>query len=160
MFGIGYFKGQPTDYILKYSSGRVTREGPGLAFFYLKYNTQIVAVPTGGIDANFVFNEITNNFQEVTLQGQLSYRIRNAKQTATLLNFTIDPVRHAYVSNDPEKLSGRITNVVQMETRSEIQRRTLEETLRDSQAIATEVLARLRQGPALEALGVELLSVY
>lgn len=160
MFGIGYFKGQPTDYILKYSSGRVSREGPGLAFFYLKYKTQVVAVPTAGIDSSFVFNEITNNFQEVTLQGQLSYRIRNPKQTATLLNFTIDPIRHTYVSNDPEKLAGRITNIVQMETRSEIQRRTLEENLRDSQAIAAEVLARLRQGPALEALGVELLNVY
>jgi regulator of protease activity HflC (stomatin/prohibitin superfamily) len=158
MFGIGYFKGQPTDYILKYSSGRVTREGPGLAFFYLKYNTQIVAVPTGGIDANFVFNEITNNFQEVTLQGQLSYRIRNPKQTATLLNFTIDPVRHAYVSTDPEKLSGRITTVVQMETRSEIRCRTLEETR------ATRRRSPPRCSPACAGAGpeagVELLSVY
>ena len=43
---IGYFKGQPTEYVIHYSSGRIMREGQGLAFFYLKYNTQIVAVPT------------------------------------------------------------------------------------------------------------------
>lgn len=161
MLNIGYFKGQPTDYIIRYSSGRVTREGPGLAFYYFKYNTQIIAVPTGSVDAEFVFNELTNNFQEVTLQGTLTYRIQEPKRAAALLNFAIDPKRGAYLSDDPAKLSGRLSNVVQIETRGEIQRRTLEETLRDAQAIAAQVVSRLRQGQVeLQALGVELLSVY
>ncbi len=161
MLNIGFFKGQPTDYIIRYSYGNVYQEGPGLAFFYTRFNTQIVAVPTAGIDANFVFNELTNNFQEVTLQGQLTYRIHNPKLAASLLNFSIDPISRTYVSNDPEKLAGRICNIVQIETRNEIQKRTLEETLRDSQAIAVEILRRLREGsPLLQAMGVELLSVY
>jgi regulator of protease activity HflC (stomatin/prohibitin superfamily) len=161
VLNIGYFKGQPTDYIIRYSSGRVTREGPGLAFYYFKYNTQIIAVPTGSVDAEFVFNELTNNFQEVTLQGTLTYRIQEPKRAAALLNFAIDPKRGAYLSDDPAKLSGRLSNVVQIETRGEIQRRTLEETLRDAQAIAAQVVSRLRQGQVeLQALGVELLSVY
>jgi hypothetical protein len=36
MLNIGYFKAQPTQYILKYSGGRLAREGEGLAFFYWK----------------------------------------------------------------------------------------------------------------------------
>ena len=59
MLNIGFFKGQPTEHIIKYSSGRVRREGPGLAFYYFKHNTQIVAVPTSSMDANFVFNART-----------------------------------------------------------------------------------------------------
>lgn len=160
MFGIAYFKGQPTDYVIRYTSGRITQEGMGQAFFYLQHNTQIVAVPTSSTDANFVFNEVTNNFQEVTIQGQLTYRIANPKLAASLLNFTIDPRQHTYVSSDPEKLARRISNVVQIETRAEIQKRSLEETLRDAQAIAAQVLARLREAPILQGLGVELMSVY
>jgi regulator of protease activity HflC (stomatin/prohibitin superfamily) len=160
MFNIAYFKGQPTEYIIKYSAGRVSREGTGLAFFYFRHNTQIVAVPTSSVDANFVFNEVTNNFQEVTIQGQLTYAIQKPKQAAALLNFTIDPLRRTYVSADPEKLARRVSNVVQIETRSEIQKRSLEETLRDAQAIAAEVLRRLREAPALQTMGLELLSVY
>jgi hypothetical protein len=161
VFNIGYFKGQPTDYIFKYSSGRLTNEGPGLAFYYLKHNTQIVAVPTGSTDVAFAFNELTNNFQEVTLQGQLTYRIFDPKRAAALLNFTIDPVTGSHVTDAPAKLAGRLSNVVQIETHSDIQRRTLEETLRDAQAIAAEVLGRLRRGQGeLQTLGVELLSVY
>src|ERR1700721_3468668 len=132
MFNIGFFKGQPTDYIIRYRYGKVCREGPGLAFFYTRFHTQVVAVPTGGIDAHFVFNELTNNFQEVTLQGQLTYRIDDPKEAAALLNFTIDPLSRRYVSTDPEKLAGRISNIVQIEPPAETQTRSLEEPPRNS----------------------------
>src|SRR5262249_11346872 len=124
MVAIGFFKGQPTDYIIKFVGGRPTREGLGLAFFYLPHNTHIVAVPTQSTDVSFVFNEVTNNFQAVTIQGQLTYRVRNPLELAGLLNFTIDPRTKEYVSEDPDRLAQRITNIVQTETRAEIQRRS------------------------------------
>jgi regulator of protease activity HflC (stomatin/prohibitin superfamily) len=160
MFGIGYFKAQPAEYIIKYSSGKIVKQGKGLTFFYLKYNTQIVAIPTTSIDANFVFNEITNNFQSATLQGQFTYHIENPVQAGSLLNFTINPVTRLYLSQDPTKLQQRIANVIQMETRVEIQKRTLEETLSQYQEIAVSVLARIRESKLLESLGVELLNIY
>jgi len=160
MFNIGFFKGQPTEYVTKYVGGRVTREGLGLAFFYLPHHTQIVVVPTSSMDASFVFHEVTSNFQAVTIQGQFSYRIRDPHQLEALLNFTIDPRRRAYLSNDPERLPQQITNIIQMETRSEIQTRSLEETLRDSQAIAAQALRRIQEAGLLSPMGVELQSVY
>src|SRR5712691_3970045 len=75
VFGLHFFKAQPPEYIIKYSGGRVVRSGAGIAFYYLEYNTQIVAVQTSSQDASFVFNETTRNFQDVTLQGQFTYRI-------------------------------------------------------------------------------------
>jgi regulator of protease activity HflC (stomatin/prohibitin superfamily) len=157
---IGFFKGQPTDYIIKYVGGRITREGPGLTFYYLPFNTQIVAVPTSSTDANFVFNEVTNNFQAVTIQGQFTYRIVDPRKAADLLNFIINPRAGVYVSNDPERLRQRIANIIQMETRSHIQQRSLEETLNDSQDIAGAVLQRIRESSLLDPMGIELLSVY
>jgi regulator of protease activity HflC (stomatin/prohibitin superfamily) len=157
---ISYFKGQSNEYILKYSAGRLKREGAGISFFYLRYHTQIVIVPTGSQDVNFVFNEVTNNFQEVTFQGQLTYRIQNPSKAAALLNFTIDPYKRTYTTSDPEKIGRRISNIIQIETRNEIQQRTLEESLRDSQTIGTRVLERSKSNPELQTLGVELLNVY
>lgn len=160
MLNIGFFKGQPTDYIIKYASGRIVREGPGLAFFYFKHNTQLVAVPTSSRDVNFVFNEVTNNFQAVTIQGQFTYRIHNPRRAAELLNFAIDPRSHAYRSDDPDRLAQRITNVIQMETRGEIRDRSLEQVLSQYEAIAAAVQGRLKNSALLEPLGAELLSVY
>jgi hypothetical protein len=160
MLNIGYFKAQPTEYIVRYASGRVAREGQGLAFFYLKHNTQIVAIPTSSVDANLVFNEVTSNFQAVTFQGQFTYRIHNPKRAADLLNFTMDPATHQYVSNDPDHLAQRITNVIQMETRTEIQRRSLEDVLSQFEVIAASVQGRIKDSKLLEPLGAEILSVY
>jgi len=160
MLNIGYFKAQPTEYIVKYVSGRVAREGQGLAFFYLKHNTQVVAIPTSSVDANLVFNEVTSNFQAVTFQGQFTYRIHNPKRAAELLNFTMDPATHQYVSNDPDRLAQRITNVIQMETRTEIQRRSLEDVLSQFEVIAASVQGRIRDSKLVEPLGAEILNVY
>jgi len=160
MLGIAFFKGQPTDYIIKYVGGRVTKEGLGRAFYYLTRNTQIVVVPTSTQDANFVFNELTNNFQSVTLQGQFTYRIVAPAQAAAQLNFAYDPRRQTYAAKDPESLPGRIANIIQMETRRELARLTLEETLRQSQEIAGATLARIHDQGLLQTLGVELTSLY
>lgn len=159
MFGLGFFKGQPTEYIIHYAGGRKKREGKGLSFYYLKYNSQIVAVPTSSTDVHFIFNEQTSNFQAVTIQGQFSYRVKNPLLVAELLNFGID-FSMRYVSKDPELLSQRITNVIQMETRGEIHKRSLEEALRQSKVIAAKVLESIQQGGALDGLGIELLSIY
>jgi len=160
MLNIGFFKGQSTDHVIQYVAGKVRKEGPGLAFYYLQHHTNIVTIPTSSTDANFAFNEVTNNFQAVTIQGQCTYRIHKPGEVARLLNFAIDPKKRAYLSNDPERLQQRIINVIQMETRGEIQKRSLEETLRESQAIAGKVLQRIREATLLEPMGVELLSVY
>jgi hypothetical protein len=160
MFGIAFFKGQPTDYIIKYVGGRVTKEGLGRAFYYLTRNTQIVVIPTSTQDANFVFNELTNNFQSVTLQGQFTYRIVAPAQAAAQLNFAYDPRRQVYAAKDPESLPGRIANIIQMETRRELGRLTLEETLRQSQEIAGATLARIHDQGLLQTLGVALTSLY
>lgn len=160
MLGLRYFKGAPTEFVIRYKGGRITAAGPGLTFYYFKHNTSIALVPTSSTDANFVFNEMTNNFQAVTIQGQFSYRIANPSQAAAVLNFTVDPRRRSNLTNDPEKLPQRIANVIQMQTRQEIQSRTLEQTLQQSEAIARAVINVIAEGASLEPMGVELLNVY
>lgn len=154
-----YFKGQPTEYVLKFTGGRARAQGKGLSFYYLVRTTSIVVVPTAVRDAGFVFNELTNTFQTVTIQGSLTYRIANAAQAATLIDFSIDTRRRTYLSTDPESLGGRIVNAVQGEVRTEVQRRSLEETLRDAQTLASTVLARLRESSVLTDMGIEILTL-
>jgi regulator of protease activity HflC (stomatin/prohibitin superfamily) len=157
---LGYFKGQPNEYVMRYSGGKLSQEGQAVSFFYWRSNTTIVTVPTNSVDVDFVFNEQTANFLPVAIQGQFTYRITTPKQVASLLDYTINPWTRAHSSEDPEKLAQRITNILQMETRREVLARSLEETLRTSEEIATRVLARVRGGEQLTPMGVELLSVH
>lgn len=154
-----YFKGQPTEYVMKFSGGRVRAQGKGLSFYYLVRTTSIVIVPTQVKDAGFVFNELTNSFQTVTVQGSLTYRIANPAQASTLIDFSVDPRRRTYLSTDPDSLNGRIVNVVQGEVRAEIGRRSLEETIRDAQALAGTVLERVRGNETLTGMGIDVLTL-
>lgn len=159
MFGIRFLKIQPTTYLLQYRNGRIVREGVGLAFVYYAPTTSLVAVPIGSTDVPFIFQEVTADFQEVTLQGQVTYRVVDAKKLAALLNFTLDANGRAYVSEDPVKLPQRVINVVKVLARTELEKLKLREAIRSSETIVKSVGDRLAAAPEIQSLGLEILGL-
>ena len=157
-----FMKVPPTTYVLQYQRGRIKREGAGLSFFYWAPTSTIVAVPLASADVPFVFPETTADFQAVTIQGQLTYRVVDPKRVASLLNFAIDSRKDSYFQDharDPQKLPERIVNTLQALTRTVAQRLPLKEILGSSDLILTEVLARLKQSELVSTLGLEVLSL-
>lgn len=157
---IGYFKAEPTEYILAYNNGQIFQQGAGRAFWYWSPRTSIALIPVATTDVTFAFNETTSNFQSITLQGQFTYRITEPETIAQLLNFTINPRTRSYQSEDPARLNQRIVNIVQMYTRNELQHLTLEDALHSSELLARGVLERLREERSLADMGVECLSIF
>ncbi len=155
MLGIGYIKLDPNTHVIHYSGGRVVRQGPGLAFFYYRPSSSIVAVPTASADAPFIFNEITQDFQQVTLQGQISYRVADPGKVAKNFNFTLNASGHGYLTDDPAKLPVRIVNICQVLARPELQKLALKEALMSSQPIMKAVVLALKENAAIRELGVE-----
>ena len=153
-----FIKVPPTTYLIQYKSGNVKREGVGLSFIYWGPTSTIVAVPLASADVPFVFQEATADFQSVTIQGQLTYRVADPKRLASLLNFSVDS-SGTYNSDDPLKLPDRLIHTLQSLTRAITQRLALSEALVSSDSIVAEALARLRQSEAVSALGVEIMSL-
>jgi len=158
MFTIRFMKAAPTTYVLHFRNGRVRREGPGLSFFYYAPTSTIVAVPLASIDAPFAFQETTADFQSVTIQGQLTYRITDAKRLAALLDFSIGP-QGVYRSEDPRKLTDRLLHTTQTLMRAETQRLSLRDTLTSSGPLTTKVLTALKASESVAQLGIEILSL-
>src|SRR5204863_6312808 len=102
MFGIRYYKAAPTTFVLQYAGGRVRREGTGLSFFYFAPQTTLVAVPVGSTDVPFIFQETAADFQAVTVQGHLTYRVTDPRRLAGLLDYSLKPSGE-YASDDPDK---------------------------------------------------------
>ncbi|MBF0409230.1 MAG: SPFH domain-containing protein [Candidatus Riflebacteria bacterium] len=160
MLFIGYFKGEPTEYVMKYRAGTLSKSGRGLDFFYLKMNTSIVSIPVGTADVPFMLNETTGNFQSVTVQGQLTYRIANPESIAQLMDYTIDAGTRKYKSEDPEKLPGRIINEVQASLKVELQKLSLEDALKSPAEISAKISKALRESKTLSNMGIETLALY
>jgi hypothetical protein len=134
----------------------VKREGPGLSFLYWAPTTTLVAVPLASADVPFAFNEVTKDFQAVTLQGQLTYRVADPKRLASLLDYSITP-GGKYLSNDPEKLEERLVQVAQVRARTVVQGMDLREVLVRSEVVEAQVLAALGATEAIRMLGVEVM---
>ena len=155
---LGYSKNPPTTYVLHYQNGKVRREGPGLAFWYFRPSSTIVAVPLGSRDVPFAFSEVTADYQPVTIQGQLTYRIADPRRVAGLLDFSVRAFGD-YVSDDPSKVPDRIVQTAQIFARAVIQRLTLREALVSSDSLVAEVVAAMRDAEPVRMLGLEVLAL-
>jgi SPFH domain / Band 7 family len=159
MFGIKFIKVQPTTYLLQYRGGKVVREGLGLSFFYYAPTTSLVAVPVASTDTPFIFQETTADFQAVTIQGQVTYRVGEPRRLASLLNYTLAPNGQTYAAEDPEKLAERVIHVVNVLARAELQKLTLREAIRASDALVRAVKAGLAGSEEIVSLGLEVLGL-
>lgn len=159
MLGIKYYKADSSTYVIKTSDGRVCQQGKGLSFFYNAATTSIAAIPVNVQDAPFFFNLQTADFQEVRVQGQISYRVEKPQTIAEMLNFNVKRDGRSYVSEDPLKLNDQVVRAVQSIVQSKVQAVSLRESLVLNQPMATLIREKLRQASTLDSLGIQVVDV-
>ena len=149
-----YYKGEPNTYTICFKDGKVRKHGTGINFWYSPLTTTISAIPVASQESHFVFTETTADFQEVAIQGSLTYRLDAPLDVASRLDYTVDPAKKRYKSEDPSKLVQRVINVVQGHTRALISQLSLEKALTSVGSVAKEVLAHVSAAQDLSSLGV------
>lgn len=154
-----YIKANPNTYLIQYRNGKVIREGAGLSFFYFAPTASLVSIPLETTDVPFMFQEVSRDFQEITVQGQATYRISDPKILAGMMNFTLAADRKTYLSEDPQKLSARVITTVQVQVRSLLQSLPLEDLLRGSSELERGVRERVAEAQAFAALGITLVDL-
>lgn len=158
MFGINYIKFDSMTHVIHFKNGEVKKEGRGLSFFYFEPTSSIAAIPMGSNDLPFIFMETTNDYQNISIQGQVTYKIADPRQLAELLDFTLN-ADGTYKKNDAEKLNQRIINEAQTSTSSFIHKLGLKETIRSATQIEEKITEGLKSSHAISILGIEILSV-
>jgi hypothetical protein len=159
MFGIRFIKVEPTQYVMQYRRGHVVKEGMGLSFFYFAPTTSLVSVPMASYDEGFMFAQVTGDFQQVTVQGQVSFRVQDAKKTAALLNFSLEADGKTYRSDDPDQLTKRVIRAVEVLSSEVIKGVPLKSALLASDVLAKRVTLGLAQHPEIRSLGLEVLGI-
>ncbi|MDR2034259.1 MAG: SPFH domain-containing protein [Helicobacteraceae bacterium] len=158
---VRFAKFAPNRYVFRYKGGKVVAEGTGLSFFYFAPSTSLVAVPISSEDAPFMLTETSADFQELTVQGQITYRISDPAQAAKMLNYTIDIDRAGlgYQSEDPRKLPERLTNMALVAIRDVVKNLDLKKAVIASDDIAAKAHRALAVHEMIKALGVEILGL-
>lgn len=153
---LNYYKGEPNSYVLSHRNGKLVQHGVGINFYYMPLTTTLAIVPLASQESQFIFNETTANFQEVSIQGSLIYRLSDPVELAKRLDFTVHPRTHIYKSEDPQQLVQRVVNSVQAHTRSEVMQRPLEQALSEVKDLSSVVFEKVANAPELTSLGIVL----
>ncbi|PQO25257.1 hypothetical protein C5Y96_25475 [Blastopirellula marina] len=158
MLGISYIKAPPSTHVMLFRGGKPVCEGAGLSFFYFSPNATLVQIPLASTDVPFVFNEVTSDFQDATIQGELTLRVNSPGKLASILDFSTDAWGR-YRSEDPSKLNDRLIHTTQTLARAFTLKKTLRQLLTSSDELVEQVFAQLADSPAVAMLGVEVINL-
>ena len=147
-------------HILCFKRGKLKKSGAGLAFFFLPMSTAIAEVPLDDRELSFLFHGRTADFQDVTVQGVLTFRVVDPERVARRIDFSIDLTSGAWREQPLEKLSLLLTQLGQQIAWGFIARSKVREVLAEGpQVIRDRMLEALTTDEGLTAMGLEVATV-
>ncbi len=157
MFGLQFIKTEPTTYLMVFKKGKITKQGAGLNLFYFEPTNSLVSVPLQSLMLDFIDAPVTRDFQIITVQGQVTYRVKEPEKLAGILNYALKANGKTYASNDPEKLNDRIFGIVKVLIQNAIKEFDLKKALLAADEIANALTQGLNLQNEIKSLGLEII---
>jgi regulator of protease activity HflC (stomatin/prohibitin superfamily) len=147
-------------HVLRYRRGKLVSSGRGLSFFFRPMNTSIAEVPVDNRDLPFLFHGRSRDFQDVTVQGSITFRVVNAEILGQRLDFSIDLATGHYRKSPFDQLADLLTGMAQEIASKHLAESDIRPLLGQGLGpIQSTIEMGLRSAPTLETMGLELVSV-
>ena len=112
-FGIvTHLRSEPNFHVIRFRNGRKTASGKGLSFWFMPIDTSIAEVPTDDRELQYIFQGRSQDFQSVTVQGELTYRVIDPEVLANRIDFSIDIKSGLRLGEPIDQLSTLFTGMV------------------------------------------------
>lgn len=155
-----HLRGEPSQQILRYRRGRLSRSGRGLAFWFHPLSTSIAEVPMDNRELPFLFHGRSRDFQDTVVQGVITYRVQAPEDLAERVDFTIDLRTGGHRHTPLEKIGGMITELSQQFAMDYLVHTDLKAILADGvDEIRGRIETGLRGDAGLEEMGILIVSV-
>ncbi len=157
---VRHFRGEPSAHVLRYRRGKLVDDGLGLAFWFQPMSSGIAEVPTDDRELQLVFRGRSADFQDVTVQGVVTYRVADPRTLARRVDFSVDLAHGTYLEQPLEKLSLLLTQLAQQLAADYLVATPIRSILSQGyEPIRSRITERLAADPGLEAMGLEIVSV-
>ena len=161
--GIRYKKFEPTEYVIKVKRGEVVQKGLGLSFFYNTLTTSMIVVPATAFDAPFAFDGImTSDFQDVSVQGDISYTISDYERASRMVDFSYKNTKkenQTVLAEAKQKMAKRMINLAKVYATKFMSTRDVRTAMISGDALAEAMRENLKQDMTMREFGLELISV-
>ncbi|WP_069169922.1 SPFH domain-containing protein [Streptomyces griseus] len=158
--GRRHLRSAPTAHIRHHRRGRLVHDGPGLSFWFRSLTAALSEVPVDDRELAMAFHGRTADFQDVTVQATVTYRISDPAEAAARLDFSIDPDTGVWRAAPLEQIATLLTDTAQQHTLDVLARTPLSTALVDGVATVRErVASGLATEPRLPATGIDVVTV-
>ncbi|MFV6029012.1 SPFH domain-containing protein [Streptomyces sp. NPDC056264] len=158
--GWRHLRSAPTAHIRHQRRGTLVHDGEGLSFWFRPLTAALSEVPVNDRELAMAFHARTADFQDVSVQSTVTYRIGDPAAAATRLDFSIDPDTGAWRGTPLEQIATLLTETAQQHALDVLARTSLAEALVDGvAAVRDRVTAGLASEPRLPSTGIEVVAV-
>ena len=110
---IRHLRAAPTAHVRALRRGRVVHDGAGLAFLFRPLTAAMSEVPLDDRELPLLFHARTADFQDVTVQASVTYRIVDPTLAAQRIDFAIDTDTGDWRASPLEQVAGLLTETAQ-----------------------------------------------
>ncbi len=155
-----HLRSEASRHVLQYRRGETVRSGRGLAFWFAPWSSSIAEVPIDDQELTLLMRGRSADFQELTVQGVLQWRVRDPEALASRLDFTLDLSTGRHAAQPLEQVANLLTEKAQQITGDTLAEASLAEVLEHGVGrLRARIHKALAESGALAILGVELVSV-
>jgi regulator of protease activity HflC (stomatin/prohibitin superfamily) len=154
MLGFKFMTTRPTDHVVLYKSGRKAREGAGLGGLVFTPTATAAAVPMDSRDDIFSVETMTTDYQTVTIQGLITFRIADAALAVMRQDFSIDLRTGRHTGEPMKQIVERLRSIVMSACRDALGRSTLDAALNKSEELSAVAMRTVAADAGLKADGI------
>ncbi len=155
-----HLRGDNASFVLQHKGDKLVRSGRGLQFWFLPLTASIAELPMDDRELQVIFHGRTADFQDVTVQGVITWRVTDAKVLGDRIDFGIDTKNGKWLEQPLEKVALLLTQLAQQLAWDWVSHQPLPNALvAGAREIRATVLSGLRADEGLSAMGVEVASV-
>ncbi|MGH3350545.1 MAG: SPFH domain-containing protein [Nocardioides sp.] len=108
-----HLRGSTTTHVQHLHNGRVRHSGVGASFWYRPLSAVLSEVPVDDRELPLLFHARTSDFQDLTTQATVSFRIVDPAAVAGRIDFSIDPENGRWRGSPLDQVAGLLTETAQ-----------------------------------------------
>ncbi len=157
---VRHLRSEPNTHILKFKRGKLSRSERGAALWFFPMSTGVAAVPVDDRELTFLFHSRSEDFQDVTTQGVITYRLADPQLAAARIDFSIDLSTGAHRKQPLEKVASLLTELAQQFSWSYVVKTPVRELLKTGQKqVREDIIAGFEGEGGMSDLGIEIVAV-
>ena len=157
---VRHLRANPTAHIRHLRKGQLVHDGAGQAFWFRPLNAALSEVPVDDREQPLLFHGRTVDFQDVTVQATITYRVVDPETAATRVDFGIDPEHGRWRATPLEQVGGLLTELAQQHALDLLARMTLPQALAEGMAaVRDRVATGLAADPRIADTGLGIVDV-